>query len=169
MRGEDDAPANLRRALIALFVLALITLAAGGFVAGLRAGYVYNTFPLMNGYVIPPDYATTAPWYLNPFESLAAAQFDHRVLAEVTWLSAIGLWLWSLRLDLARETRAALHAIAAAATLQLGLGIGTLLLVVPVPLAVAHQAGALLLVTAILVARHAAGRRQMDGPALTAL
>jgi len=159
----------LRRALTTLLVLALVTLAAGGFVAGLRAGYVYNTFPLMNGYVVPSDYVTTAPWYLNPFESVAAAQFDHRMLAELTWLSAIGLWLWSLRLDLGREVRVALHALAAIATLQFGLGIGTLLMVVPLPLAVAHQAGALLLVSTILVARHATRRRKMDAFAQAAV
>ena len=167
--GEGVAPASLRRALTALLVLAVVTLAAGGFVAGVRAGYVYNTFPLMNGYVVPPDYVTTAPWYLNPFESLAAAQFDHRVLAELTWLASIGMWFWSLRLDLASEVRLALHALAAIATLQLGLGIATLLLVVPIPLAVMHQAGALLLVTAILAARHAAERRKMDAPLPTAV
>jgi cytochrome c oxidase assembly protein subunit 15 len=163
------APASLRRALTALLALALVTLAAGGFVAGLRAGYVYNTFPLMGGALVPPDYASVSPWYLNPFESLAAAQFDHRVLAELTWLSAIGLWLWSRRLDLARGVRASLRALAAVATLQVGLGIATLLLVVPILLAVAHQAGALLLVTVILVARHAARRPKMDGAARAAL
>jgi len=167
--GEGLAPASLRHALTALLVLALTTLAAGGFVAGLRAGYIYNTFPLMSGSVIPSDYVTTAPWYLNPFESPAAAQFDHRVLAELTWVFAIGLWLWARRLDLSRGLRFALHALAAVATLQLGLGIATLLLVVPLPLAVAHQAGALLLVTAVLVARHAARQPEMDRLAPAAL
>jgi len=168
-RSAGASPASLRRALTALLGLALATLAAGGFVAGLRAGYVYNTFPLMNGALVPPDYASVSPWYLNPFESLPAAQFDHRVLAELTWLSAIGLWLWSRRLDLARDVRASLRALVAVATLQVGLGIATLLLVVPILLAVAHQAGALLLVTAILVARHAARRPKMDGAARAAL
>jgi cytochrome c oxidase assembly protein subunit 15 len=167
--GEGVAPVDLRRALTVLLALALVTLAAGGFVAGLRAGYIYNTFPLMNGYVVPPDYATTDPWYLNPFESLAAAQFDHRVMAEVTWLCVIGLWVRSLRLDLVPPLRKSLHAMAAFATLQLGLGIATLVLVVPLPLAVAHQAGALLLVTAILVTRHVARDRKMDGLARLAL
>jgi heme a synthase len=167
--GEGAAPAALRRALTALLGLALLTLAAGGFVAGLRAGYIYNTFPLMNGALVPPDYATVSPWYLNPFESLAAAQFDHRALAELTWLAAVGLWLWSLRLDLERPLRGALAAVAVVATLQLSLGIATLLLVVPLPLAVAHQAGALLMVTAILAARHAARRPQMDALSPSAL
>jgi cytochrome c oxidase assembly protein subunit 15 len=169
VRSEAIAPATLRRALTALLGLALATLAAGGFVAGLRAGYIYNTFPLMGGAIVPPDYASVSPWYLNPFESLAAAQFDHRVLAELTWLSATGVWLWSLRLDLARGVRVGLWALAAVATLQFGLGIATLVLVVPLPIAVAHQAGALLLVTAILVARHAVRRPKMDDAAGAAL
>jgi heme a synthase len=167
--GEGAAPAALRRALTALLGLALLTLAAGGFVAGLRAGYIYNTFPLMNGALIPPDYVTAAPWYLNPFESLAAAQFDHRVLAELTWLAAFGLWLWSRRLELDPALHRALAGVATVATLQLCLGIATLLLVVPLPLAVAHQAGALLLATAVLVARHATRPPKMDALSPSAL
>ncbi len=157
-RREGDS-AMLGRRLTLLLGLAALTLVAGGFVAGLRAGYIYNTYPLMNGYVIPPDYGAGLPWYRAPFESLAAAQFDHRVLAELTWLVTATLWLWSLRLDLTPRLRTAMHALAAMATLQLALGIATLLLVVPIPLAAAHQAGAILLLTAVLVARHAARQR----------
>ncbi len=152
--GRERRPPALRRALTALLALIFLTLLAGGFVAGLRAGYIYNSFPLMNGYVVPPDYATATPWYLNPFESPAAAQFDHRILAEVTWLTTAAVWLWSRRLDLAPRLRLALHALLAAATVQAALGIATLLLVVPITLAVAHQAGALLLLTAATMARH---------------
>lgn len=162
--GDDRRLKRLRRGLQGLFALALVTLLAGGFVAGLRAGYVYNTFPLMNGALIPPDYATVAPWYLNPFESLAAAQFDHRVLAELTWLGAMALWLWSLRLDLGSRLRGALHGLAGMATIQAALGIATLLLVVPLPLAVAHQAGAILLLTALLAALHGARARPKAQP-----
>ena len=151
-----EGSASLGRKLSWLLGLGIVTLTAGGFVAGLRAGYVYNTFPLMNGYVIPPDYLAGLAWYRAPFESLAGSQFDHRVLAELTWLLAMALWLRSLHLDLAPRLRLALHALAAVATLQLALGIATLLLVVPIPLAAAHQAGALLLLTSLLVARHAA-------------
>jgi heme a synthase len=156
---REDGGAGLGRPLTLLLGLATLTLIAGGFVAGLRAGYVYNSFPLMNGYVIPPDYGAGLPWYRAPFESLAAAQFDHRLLAELTWVTMVALWLWSLRLDLAPRLRAALHALAAVATVQLALGITTLLLVVPIPLAAAHQAGAILLLTSVLVARHAARQR----------
>src|SRR5579863_5484104 len=86
------APAELRRALGAVLGLAFVTMIAGAFVAGLRGGLVYNTFPLMNGYLVAPDYAAVSPWYRNPFENPVAAQFDHRVLAELTWLAAVSLW-----------------------------------------------------------------------------
>jgi cytochrome c oxidase assembly protein subunit 15 len=62
-----------------------------------------------------------------------------------------------------------LHTLAAVATLQAALGISTLLLVVPLPLAVAHQAGALLLLTAALVARHALAVPRVDASARQAL
>ncbi|HYC13394.1 MAG TPA: COX15/CtaA family protein [Stellaceae bacterium] len=156
----------LRRAASALLGLAFVTLLAGGFVAGLRAGLLYNTFPLMNGGLLPPDFAALAPWYLNPFENPAAAQFDHRVLAECTWLLALVLWLASRRHALSRGLRRAFDALALIATVQLGLGIATLLLVVPIPLAAAHQAGAVALLTAIIVARH--GLREAAAPELDA-
>ncbi len=147
--------AGLRRGLSAALALLLLTLTAGAFVAGLRAGYIYNTFPLMAGGFAPAEYWQLAPWYRNWFENPAAAQFDHRLLAETTWLAIAALWLYGRRLELPRGARTALHALFAMATLQAGLGVATLLLVVPVPVAVAHQAGAILLVTAAVVARHA--------------
>jgi cytochrome c oxidase assembly protein subunit 15 len=154
---DDRRRGGVRRALSAVIGLVLLTMSAGAFVAGLRAGLMYNSFPLMNGGFAPAEYWALAPWYLNWFENPGAAQFDHRLLAEATWVAAMLLWLHGLRLDLPRDLRLALHGLGAAATLQAALGIGTLLLVVPLPLAVAHQAGAMLLLTAAVVARHRLG------------
>jgi cytochrome c oxidase assembly protein subunit 15 len=151
--GDRRLPA-LRRGVGAALGLVLLTLLAGAFVAGLRAGYIYNTFPLMAGGFAPAEYWSLTPWYLNWFENPAAAQLDHRLLAETTWVVVTLLWLYGLRLDLRRGARSALHALFAAASLQAALGIAALLLVVPLPLAVAHQAGAMLLLTAAVVARH---------------
>jgi cytochrome c oxidase assembly protein subunit 15 len=134
--------------------LAFLTLVAGAFVAGLRAGYVFNTFPLMEGGFAPPGYWHLAPWWRNVFEHPAAVQFDHRLLAETTLAAVIALWLGAWRAPLAPGQRWALHALLGMAAVQVGLGIATLLLVVPLPLAVLHQAGAVGLVTAALVARH---------------
>ncbi len=152
---RDRREVSLRRGFSVVLGLVFLTLVAGAFVAGLRAGYIYNTFPLMAGQLVPPEYGQLSPWYLNGFENMAAVQFDHRLLAETTWLVIAALWLFTWRLDLDRRVRWAIHALAAMATLQAALGITTLVLVVPLPLAVLHQAGAMLLVTAALVARHA--------------
>jgi cytochrome c oxidase assembly protein subunit 15 len=152
--AADDRVGLLRRAVSGVLVLVLVTLVAGAFVAGLRAGLIYNSFPLMADSVVPSEYWDLAPWYRNWFENAAAAQFDHRLLAEATWAAALLVWLRARSLDLPRRARAALRALAALATVQVGLGIAALLLVVPLPLAVAHQIGAMLLLTAAVVARH---------------
>jgi heme a synthase len=164
-----DGHMMLRRGTGLVLGLVFLTLVAGAFVAGLRAGYIDNTFPLMEGSFVPPDYAPLAPLWRSWFEDPTTAQFDHRLLAELTWAAVVMLWLYSLRVDLPRRARVALHALAALATLQAGLGISTLLLVVPLPLAVAHQAGALLLLTAALVTRHALAAPRVDAAARQAL
>jgi heme a synthase len=145
-------PAGLRRAAAGIAALVFVTLCAGGFVAGTRAGFVFNTFPLMDGSFVPPDYLTLAPWWRNAFENVTAVQFDHRILAETTGTAILVLWLVARRFELPRRPRLALDALLAAVVLQIGLGIATLLLVVPIDLGVAHQAGALLLFTAAIVA-----------------
>jgi heme a synthase len=143
-----------RRASEAILCLVSLTIAAGGFVAGLNAGLVYNTFPLMDGNFVPADYAQLSPFIRNLFENVAAVQFDHRILAMTTVASVIVLWLAGRRAALPYSARLALHVLLAIALVQLSLGISTLLLVVPIPLAAAHQAGAVLLLTAAIVFRH---------------
>ena len=144
--------------LDSLLALVFVTVAAGAFVAGLRGGSIYNTFPLMGGAIAPAEYGALSPWYFNWFENPAAAQFDHRVLAELTWLVIVLAWLFARRTSTAR-VRQALDLLAAMTTIQAGLGIATLLSVVALPLAVAHQAGAALLLTAALYARHTIRRK----------
>ena len=156
-RGEgekSDAPAAWRRAAEAVLCLVGLTILAGGFVAGLRAGLTYNTFPLMDGRFVPAGYAQLQPFARNWFENIAAVQFDHRLLA-ITTAAAIALvWAVGMRAGLQWPARRALHLLLGAAGLQFGLGVATLLFVVPLPLAAAHQAGALLLLTAAIVFRH---------------
>ncbi len=148
--SPDPRARTLRRLLALLAVLALVTLASGGFVAGTNAGLVYNTFPLMDGELVPSGYGRIEPWVLNLFENEIAVQFNHRLLAVSTLGLAFGLWLWSRRLDLGARARQACELVLAMAVLQFGLGVATLLLVVPVGLAALHQAGALGLVTLAL-------------------
>ncbi len=143
-----------QRAAEALIGLTAATIAAGGFVAGTRAGLTYNTFPLMDGRLIPTGYAQLEPFFRNWFENIPAIQFNHRLLAELTFCFVLALWAIGRRRPLPRSAGFALSALFAIALLQLTLGISTLLLVVPVPLAAAHQAGAVLLLTAAIVFRH---------------
>jgi cytochrome c oxidase assembly protein subunit 15 len=146
--------AGLRHTATLVVLLVFITLVAGAFVAGTRAGYIDNTFPLMEGRFVPPDYWHLTPFWLNWFENLSSIQFDHRVLAETTWFVIALLWFLGSRGPLTRGQHNALHVLFFFACLQVVLGISTLLSVVQLHVAVAHQAGALCLLTAALVARH---------------
>jgi len=143
-----------RRAAEAVISLVALTIASGGFVAGTRAGLTYNTFPLMDGRLVPAGYGQLKPFFLNWFENVAAIQFDHRLLALATAILVVLVWAAGLRVALPRPCRLALHGLLAAVVLQVGLGIATLLLVVPIPLAAAHQTAAVLLLTAAIVLRH---------------
>ena len=160
--ASDARQKRLRCGIGVVAAFVSLTLVAGAFVAGLRAGYIYNTFPLMGDQLVPAEYATLSPFWRNWFENAAAVQFDHRLLAEITVGEVAGLWLMSLRLSLGPRARAAMNGLFAVALLQLALGISTLLLVVPLPLAVAHQAGAMLLLTAAVVAFHVLRPARVD-------
>jgi len=143
-----------RRLAWAVTALVIAMVVTGGFVAGIRAGYAYNTFPLMNGSWVPPEIFLIKPWYLNFFNNMATVQFDHRLVA---WLLAFAVpWLWyeTRRAGLPARTRLLTHLLLAAAALQIALGIATLLLAVPVALATAHQAGALAVFTVALAVNH---------------
>jgi heme a synthase len=157
-RFAARVPATLTRHAWWATALVCYMVVTGGFVAGIRAGLAYNSFPLMNGHVLPPEAFSLEPWYLNFFGNMAMVQFDHRLGA---WALAIVVpWLWVRARAAALEARQrlALHALLAALVLQVTLGISTLLLAVPLPLAAAHQAGALILLTAALFTNHSLAR-----------
>lgn len=153
-----DTPAGLRRGGLALGLWILLTIASGGFVAGLKAGHAYNTFPLMDGHWIPEVMWMLDPWWRNLFENIATVQFDHRLLATVTLLGVLTLWWRGFGAGLTGKTRLFLHLLLAAVLLQVTLGISTLLLHVPVPLASSHQGGALVLLTMAILFSHALRR-----------
>jgi cytochrome c oxidase assembly protein subunit 15 len=139
------APGPARRGTgSAALILALVFLQIllGAFVAGLRAGLSHNTWPLMDGRLIPVGLGVMEPWYKNLFENAMTVQFNHRCVAYLLLLATFWhAWRVGLR---ERETPVKFGALvlAAAAVAQAGLGILTLLAHVPLPLALAHQAGA---------------------------
>jgi cytochrome c oxidase assembly protein subunit 15 len=132
---------------VALSVLITITIVSGGFVAGLKAGKVYNTFPMMGEYWIPPGLTALEPTWRNLFDNIATVQFDHRVLAITTFLMVVLFWTQIRKTALPRRMARGVNALLHTAVLQVALGITTLLLIVPVPLAAAHQAVGMLLFT----------------------
>jgi cytochrome c oxidase assembly protein subunit 15 len=148
-------PHALRRHVQATTVLLVATMLAGGFVAGLRAGFDYNTFPLMDGRLVPEAYAALSPAWRNLSENIPAVQFNHRILATVTLLAALGAAAAAWRRLPAGPARRACLALGGATLLQYGLGVATLLMVVPVSLGTLHQAAAVLVLTTALLALHA--------------
>lgn len=132
-----------------------LTILAGGFVAGLRAGLMYNSFPFMDGSLVPEGYAQLHPFMRNLTENVAAVQFDHRMLATLTVALALATVIVGLRIGVTGRLRVALVALGAAIAGQYILGVMTLLWVVPVSLGTAHQAMAMLVLTAALAAMHA--------------
>jgi len=148
----DSVNENASISGLSLFIttIIIITALSGGFVAGTRAGFAFNTFPLMNGELIPTGLFEQSPLWRNFFENIVTVQFDHRVLATRLFIVIPVFWFKAGKLELSPLARIGSHLLLAALLLQITLGISTLLLVVPVALAAAHQAGAIVLLTAAL-------------------
>ena len=156
--ASGNRPHPWFRRTVALTALITLTVISGGFVAGLKAGKIYNTFPMMGEYWVPPDVLALQPWWRNFFDNMATVQFDHRLLAITTFISSVIYWLRSRRSGLPERARQGANALLHTAILQVALGITTLLLVVPIPLAAAHQGVAMLLFTVALFQCHALRR-----------
>ena len=135
---------------LAAAVSVFATLVMGAFVAGMKAGYLYPTFPKMGGYWVPPGMFETSPWWRNFFENPVTAQFTHRVLALASCVVVLAAWAASLGSGVCRRVRLWAHASLVAVAVQVALGVATVLLHVPVPLASGHQAGAMVLLTCLV-------------------
>jgi len=146
---------KLYRMAMILAGLIFVVILSGGLVAGLDAGFAYNTFPTMNGQWIPDGILSMSPWYTNIGENIITVQFDHRWLATLTGVFVVLYWVRTLSVDLSPGVQLMQHLLLLSLVGQITLGITTLLYVVPIPLAAAHQGGALVLLTAILAAAHA--------------
>ncbi len=137
-----------------LTILLAAMVVTGGFVAGIRAGKAYNTFPLMQGHFLPPESFLLDPWYLNFFNNMALVQFNHRLGA---WLLVflVPWFCWKVRsagVSPAANLAAALLLLAVLT--QICLGVATLLLGVPVALGAAHQGWAMVVFGLLLWLNH---------------
>lgn len=147
---REEAVRKLGRLSLSITALIIITILSGGFVAGTHAGFAFNTFPLMNGQLIPDGLFEMTPLWHNFFENIITVQFNHRVMATLLFLIVPFFWFKAGKLDLHPLANAGRHLLLVALFLQITLGISTLLLVVPVALGAAHQAGAIVLLTSAL-------------------
>jgi cytochrome c oxidase assembly protein subunit 15 len=155
-RPPMPVPGRIRASAIGLLVLVVAQIYLGALVAGLRAGYIYNTWPLIDGAFVPDGARLffDTPLWRNFFENTLTVQFDHRMLAYAIFVGAL-LHAFDVA-GVAKKGPALTGAVVlfAAVTLQAALGVWTLLWRVPLPVALLHQAMAMLVLTAATV--HAA-------------
>ena len=142
---EDHHDTRLRAPIwVAGSILGLIflQLLAGALVAGLDAGFGFNTWPLINGAFIPNGLGEASPWYLNLFENPLTVQFDHRMLGYTVIAACFAQLAWLALRRAPPQLIGSALTLALLALLQAVLGVWTLLVAVPIPLGLAHQAGA---------------------------
>jgi cytochrome c oxidase assembly protein subunit 15 len=149
-RPLDEVPKRLRLAALAIAALLLVQIYLGALLAGLDGGLKYNTWPLIDGAVMPPldQLLFIKPLWRNLFENILTVQLDHRMLADGIWLLAV-----LHAIDAWRRQYAARSAVvlAGAVTLQAALGIVTLLYQAPLALALVHQLMAMVVFSIAIV------------------
>lgn len=143
-----------QRLAVVLVVLVFIQSGLGALVAGLKAGLTYNTWPLMDGKLIPSGLGAMSPWYLNFFENVATVQFDHRAVAYA--ILVLALWHLVALVRTADDERVVRSAglLTFAVLAQMSFGIWLLLAHVPLWLGLVHQGGAALVVAACVLHLH---------------
>jgi cytochrome c oxidase assembly protein subunit 15 len=158
MHERGPAHGRLRAGARALAALVFVMVLSGALVAAIKAGYAYNTFPLMDGHWVPPEILMIDPWWMNFVNNMATVQLVHRTIAMLIAVCVALMW-WRVRASApaAGRARAWANALALFAAIQICVGIATLLLRVPLPLAAIHQAGAVFVFTCAVGLAHALG------------
>jgi cytochrome c oxidase assembly protein subunit 15 len=159
----DTISAAQRRIGIGLFVLVFVQAGLGALVAGLKAGLTYNTWPLMDGKLVPDGLATLSPWYLNFFENVTTVQFDHRMVAYALVTLAVVHLVALIRTADDERVVGSAGLLAGCLVVQMLLGILTLVFGVPLWLGLAHQGGAAVVVAAATLHLHAITRAGARG------
>lgn len=152
-RSRQSVPARASRWAAPFLVLLAAQIVMGAFVAGMKAGYAYNTWPLMGDRFVPENMWEAGLGWLNLMENGVVVQFIHRLIAY--GLAVVGaLWIVDgFRTGIgAMKDRAMLFGIALA--FQITLGVLTIIHAVPIVLGVAHQGGAAVLLAAALFYAH---------------
>jgi len=147
---RNESKYRLRPFAWALVALVYVQMLLGALVAGLHAGFIYNTWPSMDGRAFPEGAFAGAPWWSDFFEDAGLAQFDHRIVAYVLVAGTAAFWLAERRSHRQDALLTSANALAAIVLLQIALGVATLLAQAPLPLAALHQAVALAVFAAAL-------------------
>lgn len=161
---ESSSLRPLRRYSLAMLALTFLTAMSGGMVAGLDAGWIYNTWPKMGDTWFPSSRELMDPhfarkednedlWWRNMLENPTTVQLNHRLLAYVTFCSVLTLHYYcnKRRAAIPKPAYQTMRVMMGLVTAQATLGIFTLLYLVPISLASLHQAGALALFTSAIV------------------
>lgn len=155
LRGQKrttQADKSYLRATGFVVAIVFIMMLSGGFVAGTKAGFIMNTFPLMGGQWIPQGWLAMDPLWRNFFENVITIQFIHRVIAVLVFVAV----LWGFWRALQQTFNTRFSWVFVIMLGQVTLGISALVLHVPVALGAAHQAGAVALFSAALYCAHVA-------------
>ena len=132
-------------------LLVVLMIASGGFMAGTKAGFIYNTWPYMGADWAPEALWAMTPWWRNVFENPVTVQFIHRWLAVLVFVNVL-LFVFAVRRSSDSVAISRTASLAGGLIfLQLILGVATLVYSVPTWLGVSHQGGALLVLGAIVV------------------
>lgn len=159
IRLQTVTPGQLWLAFV-LGALLFTQFVFGAFVAGTNAGMTYNTWPLMDGRLIPNGLATLSPWYMNLLENITTIQFTHRSLAYLLIvLAAIHAFRLTMSADEERIVSSS-RIFVIALVGQAALGIWTLLAAgevarIPIWLGLLHQAGAAIVLVIFVWHLHA--------------
>ncbi|RMF17712.1 MAG: heme A synthase [Alphaproteobacteria bacterium] len=143
-----------RAMAMVLLLLVVVQIGLGALVAGLKAGYAFNTWPKMGEHWLPPELFALKPFWRNFFDNAIMVQFLHRLNAMLVagWCLLIAVSTW--RFEAPPRTIAAALALLLLIVGQIWLGIVTLVEGVPVAIAAAHQAGAVLVLALTLYFLH---------------
>ena len=165
--AREPIPFALRHLASLVVVLVLLQIGFGGLVAGLRAGQAYNSWPLMDGYVIPPGdmLGALTPLWRNLVDNVAEVQFQHRMTAYLLLVVAIIQAVWTTRAAPGTSAKRRSVALAGLVGVQATIGIVTLVLAVPIWAGLLHQAFAMVVLAMAVVHRRALARETLGEPA----
>ena len=141
---------STRRFAILMMHFVALNLLSGVATAGIDAGKVFNTWPTMNGVLVPSAYWKSELGYRNLFENLACVQFNHRVLAYSTFIAAYAAIKVTWAKVLPLNIRLALFVMFGLVNYQALLGIVMLMQQVPIKKGVQHQANGLLILSTVV-------------------